>query len=182
MRRTRQARERIARKFPSTGCHSRPVGSEYCQIQWREIARFLVETHPEIGSWWAQTITVGYERIRGLRDVHQRRGSDYDANKSRTFPVAVEILFEAVANDAPRGTWLPEGWKATRVATPPKSIRADWSDGSRVSFYLTAKGDAKSSVSVQHQGLSDQAAVDTMKAFWQERLDRLGELLRETST
>src|SRR5258706_238751 len=35
-------------------------------------------------SWWSQTVTVGYERIRGLRARGQQRSGGYQATKSRT--------------------------------------------------------------------------------------------------
>src|SRR5437763_14590432 len=39
--------------------------------------------------WWSQMVTVGYERIRGLREKGQRRGGGFEAGKSRTFRVPV---------------------------------------------------------------------------------------------
>jgi hypothetical protein len=37
----------------------------------REIASYIVKTY-KIPGWWAQSVTVGYERIKGLRAVGQR--------------------------------------------------------------------------------------------------------------
>src|SRR5687768_8885275 len=36
-----------------------------------EIAAFLVEEH-DVPAWWAQTVTVWYERARGIRLKHQQ--------------------------------------------------------------------------------------------------------------
>src|SRR5215203_4409171 len=71
----------------------------------REIARYV----SSIGTpdWWSQMVTVGYERVRGLRDRGQRRGGTYEASKSRTFAVPVETLFDAVAKASKRKRWLP---------------------------------------------------------------------------
>ena len=60
----------------------------------RDIARYLNEEQGVAG-WWAQTVTVGYERIRGLRDIGQRRSGEYEAGKSRTFRVPLSTLFRA---------------------------------------------------------------------------------------
>ncbi len=38
----------------------------------RDIAKHVHEKYKVTG-WWAQTVTVGYERIKGLRAVGQRR-------------------------------------------------------------------------------------------------------------
>src|SRR6266550_4044322 len=70
----------------------------------RQIARFVrMLGTPD---WWSQTVTVGYERIRGLRDKGQRRGGGYEASKSRTFAVPVARLYAAFANARTRGRWL----------------------------------------------------------------------------
>src|SRR5687767_10343667 len=58
----------------------------------REIAD-LVHTKYKVPGWWTQTVTVGYERIKGLRARGQRRDGSYEASKSRTFDVPVEKLF-----------------------------------------------------------------------------------------
>ncbi|CAN5701216.1 hypothetical protein BH23GEM1_BH23GEM1_01270 [soil metagenome] len=51
-------------------------------------------------------MTVGYERINGLRARGQRRDGSYEASKSRTFNVPVARLFDAWANPALRKKWL----------------------------------------------------------------------------
>ena len=129
--------------------------------------------------WWSQGVTVGYERIRGLRDRGQRRGGGFEATKSRTFPVSVEKLFEAFANARKRRRWLDE--KVTiKSATPPKYMRITWTDGRPVVLGFLpkrgARGD-KSSVAIAHGKLPDKAAAEAVKKEWAARFDRLGELL-----
>ena len=41
----------------------------------------------DISEWWAQMLSVGYERIRGLREIGQRMAGTYDVSKSKTYPV-----------------------------------------------------------------------------------------------
>jgi len=60
----------------------------------REIAELVSEKY-KVPSWWTQTVTVGYERIKGLRARGQRRDGTYEATKSRTFNVPIEKLFDA---------------------------------------------------------------------------------------
>ena len=60
----------------------------------KEIAAYLHEEH-QLPFWWAQMVTVSYERIRGLRDIGQRRGGKYDANKSKTFAAPISQLYAA---------------------------------------------------------------------------------------
>ena len=126
----------------------------------RDIAKYV----SSLGApdWWAQTVTVGYERIRGLRDKGQRRGGGYEASKSRTFNVPVATLFNAFADARMRRRWLPVRI-TVRSATPPKRMRVIWEDETVVQLGFTAKGDNKSAVAVQHEKLPNRAAVDGMK-------------------
>lgn len=129
-----------------------------------------------IADWWSQMVTVGYERIRGLRERGQRRGGGYEASKSRTFPVSVDVLFDAWANARKRKKWLPV--KITvRSATPHKYMRIRWSDDSPVQVGFLVKGGAKSSVAIQHEKLPSKSAAEEMKKVWSEHFDRLGQFL-----
>jgi hypothetical protein len=140
----------------------------------REIARYV----SSIGTpdWWSQTVTVGYERIRGLRDRGQRRGGGYEASKSRTFAVPVSKLFDAFANARRRKRWLPDKVNV-RSATPPKRMRIRMEDDTVVEIGFYPKGDAKSSVAIQHMKLPDKSSAQKMKAWWAERFDALAESL-----
>jgi uncharacterized protein YndB with AHSA1/START domain len=140
----------------------------------REIARYVLSLGTP--SWWSQMVTVGYERIRGLRERGQRRGGGYAASKSRTFPVPVDALFGAFANARRRRRWLPVKL-AVRSATAPKRMRATWEDGGVVVFEFTRKGDTKSAVAVGHLKLPDRSAAEAMKKAWSGYFDRLGQLL-----
>ena len=126
--------------------------------------------------WWAQAVAVGYERIRGLRAIGQRRDGSYEASKSRTVPVPVERLVEAFTDAALRRRWLPEGVVVKRV-TGTKSARLDWPDGTPVEFGFLPKGDGKSAVAIQHRKLDSRERVDTLKAEWAARFDALAAAL-----
>jgi len=129
-----------------------------------------------VADWWSQMVTVGYERIRGLRERGQRRGGSYEASKSRTFPIPVGELFDAFANARKRTRWLSKK-AAVRSATPGKRMRMTWEDGSTVVFEFIPKGSAKSAVAVGHLKLPDKKAAEESKKAWGERFDRLGEFL-----
>ncbi len=49
---------------------------EAAAMRHRDIAALVHGKHG-VGDWWAQTVTVGYERIKGLRDLGQRRDGAY---------------------------------------------------------------------------------------------------------
>ncbi len=142
----------------------------------REIANHVHEKY-RIPGWWAQTVTVGYERIKGLRAIGQRRGGGFEASKSKTLPVPVGTLFRAFHDARTRARWLPGARLTVRTATPGKSMRVTWEDGTSVELYFAAKGEAKSQVAVQHRKLAAKADVDRMKRFWGERLEALAGVL-----
>jgi hypothetical protein len=142
----------------------------------RDIAA-LVHSKYRVGDWWSQMVTVGYERLKGLRDRGQRRGGGYEAGKSRTFDVSVKTLFDAFADANKRRRWLDGVGATVRTATAPKSIRLQWPDGTIVTGWFLAKGATKSTVGVVHTKLADRAALDKAKKYWTDRLDALGKLL-----
>jgi hypothetical protein len=142
----------------------------------RDIARYVHEKY-KVPGWWTQTVTVGYERIKGLRAIGQRRNGGYEANKSRTYPVPLARLYRGFSDKRNRAKWLPGADLTVRSATKDKSMRITWPDGTSVVVGFLPKGKGKSSVQVQHGKLPDKPAADKAKVFWRERLDALGEVL-----
>ena len=137
----------------------------------------LVYKKFKIEGWWSQAVTVGYERIKGLRARGQRRDGSYEANKSRTYNVPVATLFRAWADARVRGRWLDGEIGKVRTSTTEKSMRLDGKDRSIVAVGFWPKGPSKSAVAVQHTKLRDQATATKLKQYWSERLDALGEVL-----
>ncbi|MGH9319370.1 MAG: hypothetical protein ACRD21_27855 [Vicinamibacteria bacterium] len=142
----------------------------------RDIAEYLYEEQGVPG-WWAQTVTVGYERIRGLRDVGQRRSGEYEASKSKTLPVPLKKFFRAFTDVGTREKWLPGVKWTVRATVPDKSFRVTWEDGTSVEVYFVAKGPVKSQVAIQHRKLQSKAQAAKAKAYWGERLEELGKVL-----
>ena len=142
----------------------------------RDIARYVSEKY-RIEGWWAQSVTVGYERIKGLRAIGQRRSGAWEASKSRTFAAPLEAIFRAFHDSRRRSRWMTGADPTVRGATPGKSMRLTWPDGSSVIILFAAKGATKSQVAIQHEKLPDQAAAVQMKAYWAERLEALGHMV-----
>jgi hypothetical protein len=141
----------------------------------------LVNEKYAVDGWWAQTVTVGYERIKGLREIGQRRSGEYEASKSRTFSVPVKALFEAWADDATRRRWIGGVDATVRTAKAPKTMRLQWPDGTIVVVGFMPKGAAKSAVAIAHTKLRDKAASAKAKEYWGDRLDALASLLAKES-
>jgi hypothetical protein len=122
--------------------------------------------------WWSQAITVGYERARGLRAVHQVVGG-YSIGANRTIGVGAEPLLAAVVDAGLRAGWLAEA-PTLRHNSQGLGMRFSWAEPpSRVALFVAAKGPDKATISVQHEKLPDAAAGERMKKFWREELSRL---------
>ncbi len=90
----------------------------------------------------------------------------------------IERLFDAFNDVELRERWLPGVTIHVRTANAPKSFRADWdNDGTRIVAGFMAKGDAKSTVGLEHEKLPDTEALARMKAFWRERFVDLKQFL-----
>jgi hypothetical protein len=142
-----------------------------------EIAGALTDEHG-VDSWWAQTITVAYERARGLRPPHGGRDGLFSVSASKTIDVPVARLFEAFMDESLRGRWLPNAELRERTAQPGRSARFDWGDGqTRVNVGFYPKGDTRSQVAVAHERIADAETAEEMKQHWRERLNALRALL-----
>jgi len=141
-----------------------------------EIARYVHEKY-KVPGWWSQTVTVGYERIRGLRARGQRRSGSWEASKSKTIGAAAGTIFKSFKQPKLRSAWLPDNKAVLRTSVPNKSLRLTWEDGTSVEVYLVPKGRSKAVVTIQHTKLASRDAADRMKAFWAKHLDVLADSL-----
>ena len=142
----------------------------------REIAKHVAEKY-KVPGWWAQTVTVGYERIKGLRAIGQRRDGSFEANKSRTYAVPLVRLYRAWHDARTRAEWLPDVDLTVRTAIRGKSMRITWPDRTSVAVGFASRGAGKSQVAIQHGNLADRAAAARMKQYWDERLNALRSVL-----
>lgn len=146
----------------------------------RRIAEYVHEKY-KVPDWWAQTVTVGYERIKGLRAIGQRRDGGFEATKSKVFGVSLGRLYGAFNDASTRARWLPGVALSIRTRTREKYMRITWPDQTSVQLGFSGKGVAKSQVQIQHEKLPDRAAATRMKQYWAERLTVLAEVFAPTT-
>jgi uncharacterized protein YndB with AHSA1/START domain len=138
----------------------------------KEIVALLSEGHG-VGPWWRQMVTVTYEQARGLRAKHETPAG-YQVSASRTLAVPAAQVFRAWKDARARARWLSGVEITLRTSAPNKRLRFIIpADDSIVEVYLTAKGEAKTQVAIQHSRLPNAAAVKRQRAFWQSALAAL---------
>jgi hypothetical protein len=135
----------------------------------------LVHGRFGVDGWWAQSVTVGYERMTGRRaNLQKDRG--FAASGSLTVATGLERLYAAAVDGKRQRKWLPAG-VVVHKATRPKSIRATAKDGTKsISFYFYAKGPGKSQITVQQDKLASQEAALKQKKVWTKSLRNLADL------
>jgi hypothetical protein len=139
-------------------------------------------THTEIASWlsgeqgvagwWSQSVTVGYERARGRRAIHQMSGG-YSVGANRTVACSADRLLAAAIAEGQRAGWLQEN-PTKRRNYQGLGIRFEWADPpSRVAIFVAEKAPDKATISIQHEKLPDATAGERLKAFWRDQLNQL---------
>jgi hypothetical protein len=136
-----------------------------------ETAAFLMHEH-DVPGWWAQTITVWYERARGMRLKHQQ-ADGFTIYASKTIAVPLDVLFEAFVDPKLQRKWLTDGAMSLQTSRPGHAATFDWGDGTRVSVTFEAKGPTKATVAVAHERLPDPDDAEVAKVAWRERLAKL---------
>lgn len=143
--------------------------------------RLAAET--DLSGWWAQTVTVAYERARGRRKLGQsKRGWQFSVQK--TLPVDAGQAWEAVVSQG----WLPaegveegatfdiDGSPVTvRAVRPGKLLRLWWhhTDGrSTLEVQLTPRG-GRTAVRFLQSGLPRQGMVEAWRTRWKAVLEGL---------
>jgi uncharacterized protein YndB with AHSA1/START domain len=141
-----------------------------------EIAAWLGAEHG-VSGWWSQSITVAYERARGLRAQHEMRDG-FQVGATRTIAADATVVLAAFTDEAIRGAWLPDAPMSPRPTRAAGTARFDWSDPpSRVVVHVTPKGEGRTSLSISHERLPDAEVAEELKARWREHLGVLKEML-----
>jgi hypothetical protein len=142
-------------------------------------ADFLVTQHGVPG-WWAQAITTGYERARGMRLKHQQ-SDGFTVYASKTVGVPIGVLFDAFVDEPMRRRWLTDGSMSLRTSQSAKVARFEWDDGpTRVLVTFEEKAPSRATAYVAHEKLPDLGAAEVAKALWKKRVAALKAFLEST--
>lgn len=147
------------------------------------IAAWLREEHG-VDPWWAQSVTVGFERITGLRLPGQMPDGSFSVSRSRTLDGEAEVLRAAWEDDDTRGRILP-GVAAERRSRPgvkvPRFAVSDEDGDQGVVSLLVEEARDRVKVVLTHERIADLVTAERWKAFWELWLDDLAASLAEPS-
>jgi uncharacterized protein YndB with AHSA1/START domain len=119
-----------------------------------------------VPGWWAQNITVAYERARGLRARHQM-ADGYSVGATRTVGADADRALEAFTDPEQVSAWLPGESLTRRPTRAARTARFDWtSPPSRVVVTVTPKGEGRAVVSIAHEKVADAEQAERLKHAW----------------
>jgi hypothetical protein len=141
-----------------------------------EIAAWLAEEHG-VAPWWRQSVTVAYERARGMRAVHQMTDG-FSVAVTRTVAADPDAALLAFTDPAIRRSWLGDVPLEQRRTTAARVARFDWPEPpSRLVVQVLPKADGRSTIAIAHERLPDGNAAAHEKAAWRDRLAALKAIL-----
>jgi len=139
------------------------------------IAAWLVEQG--VDAWWAQGVTVGYERITGLRLPGQMPDGTFTVSRSRVVPLPRADVRDRLLDDDSRAALLPDHATSMLsrpgVRTPRFELRRGDERLGVVSFAVDAAPADRTNPAVTHAKLASPAEAAHWKAFWGAWLERL---------
>lgn len=125
-----------------------------------------------IDPWWSQGVTVGYERITGLRLPFQRPDGTFTAGKSKTVTVDAAELRAVLLDDDQRGDLFP-GYETELLSKPSaKAVRISVGPGV-AHVGIEAKADGRAKITVDHRKLATYDDVTEWKFYWAEWLEAI---------
>jgi hypothetical protein len=136
------------------------------------IAAHLQAVHG-VDSWWAQAVTVGYERITGRRLRYQRADGSFEANVSRTLVADAAALRAQLLDARSRSALFPGIATTLRSRAESKNVRIGIGPGI-AEISLTAQADGRTKATVAHHQLQTPEDVVHWKAWWAQWLLTIG--------
>ena len=122
--------------------------------------------------WWAQSVTVGWERITGRRLPHQVADGTFTANRSATVTTDPQALRALLLDPDGREALFPGLAPELRSRPTSKTLRIELIVGV-AEIAIEAKGNGRVVVTVSHAKLPAAEEVAVWKAYWGDWLAAL---------
>lgn len=144
-----------------------------------EIAKIARAAMPETlknPDWWAQGTAIAYEQHAGLRVPGQSSTGTFRVSASRTLPLDRDAAIEAwVAAHGGLAEHLGHAAGEPRPSRTEKRTfwRLPLEGAGTVEISATPKDGGKVTLGVSHDGVPEQAAIETWRAHWKSLLAAL---------
>jgi hypothetical protein len=155
-------------------------------------ARHLYEAHG-VDGWYAQGITVAYERARGVRAANQRCDGEFEVSASKVVKGRPADVVKALTDRRARARWTGgvdahlvkalsaalDGPASKGVVVRPDGLarfRYKWGD-TTVQLYLVPKDSGKTSFVATNSKLGSSVMVEERRAMWRAALSALAAYL-----
>ncbi|RDV39129.1 hypothetical protein DV096_00725 [Bradymonadaceae bacterium TMQ3] len=167
----------------------------------KDIAHHL-HTREGVSGWWAQSITVAYERARGMREIGETsRG--FQISKQKTFLPDASEAWTLLTSAEGLGAWLGAGAPQTlqegtnfdleeglrvdvRGIRPGDSIRLGWIPSTRATTEVViarveTSPSGKGTIGFTHENLPDADARESARSRWTDALKALQTIARQNT-
>jgi hypothetical protein len=166
-------RKRTGKTWPQWRRALRAMGAE--ALPHAEIATRVADEHG-VSGWWAQAITVAFEREIGRRAVGEVAGG-FAASASRTIEGSKNkalLAWQELVGKRRAFNGVAFASAPTIRRTPKwRYWRATLADGSRVVVGIGDKPGGKAIVGLSHEKLPNAGAARRWKMFWRGLLQEL---------
>lgn len=153
----------------------------------RDIASYL-NKNQDLSSWWAQEVTVQYEKDAGRRVTGQTEKTGFQLGVSRTLRTSAGDLWNWLTSEKGR-IWF-SGTDSEGIETEPKVLKErshlrlrwklpGWTHFSTLQIRIAAKGTANTTLTVHQEKLADQETRERMLGYWKEKMDQIEKQWRE---
>jgi hypothetical protein len=139
----------------------------------KAIALWLQDEH-DVPGWWAQSVTVEFERRIGRREPGQTQQGDYQVSVSRTVPSSLDGALDAWTRHVAGADGF-DGVRFEREARVSRTAkwrywRAGLADGSRISIVVGEKDDSRVVVTASHEKIPDAEAKEKWRGHWKKEM------------
>ena len=128
------------------------------------IAAHLTDHH-DLNGWWAQSVTVGFERITGRRLPYQAPDGTFTANRSATVRADPAALRAMLLDADDHADLFPGQTTEVRSRPTSKNVRIGLDPGV-AEISLAPRADGRVKITIQHHRLSSFDEVEPWKAWW----------------
>lgn len=165
----------------------------------KEIVQKLYEKSLGTNGWWRQSITVGYEKIKGRRVLGQTADQGFEVGVHKTLPVERDELWEFLLSRQGLKLWLgtleelilerKQPYKTAedtegevRTFKESEFIRMTWQPRGRrtpttLQIRMNSTGENKTRFSFHHEKLEDPKDREAMRDHWRDVTEKIAKAL-----